>query len=55
MDVTELSKKQLDELKFTYLYDVENNYSSVGKITNEVIFKYYSGIDFVKEDFACTS
>lgn len=55
MDVKELNQNQLDELKTTYLYEVENDYSTAAEIPNEVIYKHFSGIDFVPDDFACTA
>lgn len=55
MNVTELTQDQIVELKWTYLYDVENEYSCIGEIPDEVIFKHFDGIDFVDEDFACTT
>lgn len=55
MDVTELKQNQIDELKSTYLYDVENDYTCAGEILNEVIFNHYSGINFVDDDFGCTA
>lgn len=54
MSVNELNQNQIDELKLTYLYDVENHYTCAEEIPNEVIFDYYSGIDFVNDDFFCT-
>ena len=54
MDVRELNKDQIDELKSTYLYDVENDYTCAKEIPNEVIFNHFSGINFVNDDFACT-
>lgn len=55
MDVTELNQDQIDELKTTYLYDVENDYTCEEEIPNKVIFKHFSGISFVNDDFACTA
>ena len=54
MNVKELNQNQLDELKTTYLYEVENDYTYAGEIPNEVIFEHFSDIHFVKDDFACT-
>ena len=51
MHVTELNQNQIDELKLTYLYDVENDYTCTGEIPNEVIFNHYNGISFVDDDF----
>lgn len=55
MDVTELNQNQIDELKLKYLYAVDNEYTSIEEISNEVIFRYYSGIYFVNDDFSCTA
>lgn len=55
MNVTELNQMQLDELKTTYFYEVENKYNYAAEIPNEVIINHYNGIDFVDEDFACTT
>jgi hypothetical protein len=55
MVVTELNQNQIDELKTTYLYDVENNYSYAEEIPNQVIFKHFSGIHFVNDDFVSTA
>ena len=54
MNAMELNQDQIDELKNTYFYDVENNYTYTGEIPNEVIFEYYNGISFVEDDFFCT-
>ena len=52
MDVTELNQEQLEQLKWTYFYDVENDYVFACEIPNEVIFEHFSGISFVEEDFS---
>ena len=54
MDVTELNRDQLNELKTTYLYDVENDYSCIGEIPDAVIFEHFGGISFVPDDFGST-
>lgn len=55
MLVRELNQDQIDELKLTYYYDVENNYTTMYEIPNEVIYDYYNDINFVNDDFACTA
>lgn len=62
MSVRELNEDQLNELKWTYFYQLLDEGSevvediSVGtEIPNQVIFDHYDGISFVDEDFCCTS
>ncbi len=52
MNVIELTQDQLEELKWTYFYEVENNYEYSSEIPNEVIFEYFSHVSFVEEDFS---
>ena len=62
MDVKELSKDQLEELKFAYFYTFDSDDHYLGmdfpdgflSIPNEVIFDYYKEIYFVNDDFSCT-
>lgn len=60
MDVRELSRDQLDELKQNYVFESGKNLSyeeladSIN-IPDEVIFEYYAGVDFVMGDFWCTA
>lgn len=55
MDVRELNEEQLDELKWTYFYDMESwEYEYPWDIPDDVIFNHYDGIDFVDDDFSCT-
>lgn len=51
MDVRELSRDQLEELKETYLWETENDYVFSHEIPDGVIFEYYGGICFVNDDF----
>lgn len=51
MDVRELARDQLEELKETYLWETENDYVFVHEIPDSVIFEYYGGICFVDDDF----
>ena len=74
MDVLQLSKDQLLELKQRYLteladegsyaevLDVDYNEPSYWDLANaddivpdDVIFKNYDGVDFVKDDFFCSA
>ena len=56
MDVRELNEEQLDELKWTYFYDMESwEYEYPWDIPDDVIFNHYAGIDFVDDDFSCTA
>lgn len=59
MNVRELNREQIEELKHTYIcrkmenpsyQDLADGYS----IADEVIFKEYDGIDFTNDDFFCT-
>ena len=60
MDVTELSKDQLSELKYTFYYDTDTKDILPDYITcpedipDDIICDHYSGIDFVDDDFFCT-
>jgi len=61
MEVRELNKEQLEELKTTYYFqllvdDAEafNNINDPLDIADEVIFDYYGSIVFVEEDFFCS-
>jgi len=55
MDVRKLNQNQINELKSTYFYNTENEYTYPEEIPNEVIFGYFCGINFVNDDFACTA
>ncbi len=66
MDVTELSRDQLVELKGKHLddrlYETEGRGASYGEladadeiISDEEIFEVYSGYDFSDDDFSCTT
>jgi len=65
MNVRELSQEQLLELKQRYLvdwYDATGMAPSWGDmaragelVDDETIFDYFDGIDFVPEDFSCSS
>ena len=61
MDVTELNMEQLDELRWTYYWELVYNgedeklgYNNPDDIENETLFERYAGINFVNDDFACT-
>ena len=61
MNVRELNEIQLDELKATYFYSNEYDYSIVNEaglpvlfpcdIPNKIIFEKFDGIEFVNDDF----
>lgn len=59
MDVTQLSREQLNELKANYLFDKDGIedvsyweiYTAPITITDDEIFEFYSGIDFTPDDF----
>lgn len=66
MDVKELSRDQLDELKEAYFWGEDTleipKYNALGlpalfpgDIPDAVIFDYYTGIYFVNDDFCCTA
>lgn len=64
MDVKELSKNQLAELKENHFYrdyiedDEEDdtvNYNSPHEIPDELIFEYYGATDFSNDDFCCST
>lgn len=51
MNVRELRRDQLEELREVYFWTVENEYTFPHEIPDSVIFKYYDGICFVDDDF----
>lgn len=65
MNVKDLTPEQLNELKQHYFYS--DNYDEkittagglpvlfAGDIPNNIIYKIYSGICFVNDDFTCTA
>lgn len=60
MDVRELSREQLDELKQAYVCETVDcpSYGELADavdIPDDVIFQHYSGIDFVMDDFWYTA
>lgn len=65
MDVKELSREQLVELKQNYLTELADKRNGEGVsygelanadelVTDEEIFLFYAGVDFVSEDFFCS-
>ena len=62
MNVRELSREQLDELRWTMWFDDCDKEKKTGKfrfydisnITDEDIYKEFDHIDFVNDDFFCT-
>lgn len=67
MKVQELNRDQLIELKQQYLCDWYDSYpfdngpsyqelaEADSTIPDDLVFDYFEGIDFVPEDFACSS
>jgi hypothetical protein len=61
MTVYDLTKEQLDELKYNYFWNdetqdiLENCYLNPYEIPDDIIFRYYNGINFVNDDFCCTA
>ena len=60
MNVHELSRDQLDELKQNYVFETVANpsYEELADsidIPDEVVFEYYAGIQFFDDDFLCTA
>ena len=66
MDVRELNRDQLEELKSAYFWGEDTleipKYDALGlpalfpgDIPDAVIFDYYAGICFVNDDFCCTA
>jgi hypothetical protein len=60
MDVKELNRDELNELKSSYLTKLKEDespsyqdYINAENIPDEIIFEEYAGITFVKEDFFC--
>ena len=60
MNVRELSKDQLSELKQNYVCETVlapswGDLFEADNIPDEVIFEYYADIYFVNDDFFCTA
>lgn len=65
MNVHELTKDQLEELKGNYLtekMDAAGEWPSWGElaaadelVSDEEVFEHYDGTDFVNDDFSCTA
>lgn len=66
MDVRDLSRDQLDELKEAYFWGEDTAHIPKfnrlglpalfpGDVPDSVIFEYYAGIHFVNDDFSCTA
>lgn len=60
MDVRDLTREQLQELKDSYFWQEEtqdilgDDITSPEEIPDDVIFHHYEGISFVDDDFWCT-
>lgn len=60
MNVRELSKEQLSELKQNYVFETVaapswGDLAEADNIPDSVVFDYYADIDFVNDDFFCTA
>lgn len=51
MDVRELNKDQLEELRECYFWGTDNDYIFPHEVPDNVIFEHYGGIVFVDDDF----
>lgn len=51
VDIKELSRVQLDELREAYLWGTDNDYVFAHEIPDDVIFEHYGEICFVDDDF----
>ena len=56
MNVRELNRDQLDELKWQVFCDPDQygEFEYFHDITDEHIYKFFDGIDFVNDDFSST-
>ena len=60
MNVRELNREQLDELKYAYVCETMENINwgdltdVTDIITDETIYNHYDNIDFVDDDFFCS-
>ena len=61
MDVRDLTREQLQELKEAYFWQEEtrdilgDDITSPEEIPDDVIFQYYEDVVFVNDDFICTA
>lgn len=61
MTVYELTREQLDELKTAYADQLQEDGISWGElaasqeIPDDIILEHYAGIEFVPDDFSCSS
>lgn len=59
--VNELNESELNELRSTLYYqlyengtiDIDNDIEDAEDITDDMLYKHYDGICFVKDDFFC--
>lgn len=59
MNVRELNRQQLDELKAHYICEVMKHpsyedFANASNIADEEIYNHYEGICFVDDDFFCS-
>ena len=57
-DVRDLNQDELDELRYTYYWQLVETGEDEGidgpeDIPNAVLFDHYAGISFVEDDFFC--
>lgn len=60
MDVHELNREQLDELRWSFYWELQNTddadyFPDPDSIPDDVLFDHYAGISFVNDDFFCTA
>lgn len=60
LNVEELSREQLDELKLDYFWELADDgelgdYENRDDIPDSVLFERYEGVIFTNDDFSCTA
>lgn len=61
MNVQELNRAEMEELKQMYLFETTagpltwGDIAAACEIPNEIIFDYYEGVRFSKDDFTCNA
>lgn len=53
MDVRDLNDNELDQLREEYFENVQHDKEFPSQITNEMLYREYACVVFVKEDFVC--
>ena len=54
MEVKELNKEQLEELRFAMIFEDDSKYDVEHQPTDEEVFEKFEDIDFVNDDFGCS-